>query len=204
MATAELTRWFLALFFLSVALFYLIRITSVKRKVGLSPVCYGKIGTLHWATHTVFRVFRTLILIVCFARLAWPDFDKYLLTFDALWYSEIFFLGSCILVVSFSAIITLHLFMGEDWRSGTRARDNTRLYTTGPFKLTRNPMMLAVIMGQVGLFLALPSMFTLVCLVLGVWAVNAQVRVEERLLLQRFGAEYEMYMARTSRWLIFR
>ena len=55
-----------------------------------------------------------------------------------------------------------------------------------------------------GLFLALPSAFTLVCLIFGVWAVNAQVRIEESLLQKRFGSEYEMYRARTPRWLLFR
>jgi len=62
-------------------------------------------------------------------------------------------------------------------------------------------MMLCVLLGQVGLFLALPSLFTLVCLVVGVWAVTAQVGVEERLLRQRLGANYEAYVARTPRWL---
>jgi protein-S-isoprenylcysteine O-methyltransferase Ste14 len=65
-------------------------------------------------------------------------------------------------------------------------------------------MMLCVIAAQVGLFLALPTLFTLVCLVLGVWAVTAQVGVEERLLRQRFGESYNAYAARTPRWLIFR
>ncbi len=204
MATAEFTRWFLALFFLSVALFYVVRIITAKRKIGLSPVFYGEVFTLHWATHSIFRVCRSLILAVCLVRLVWPEFDAYLLIFDALWYSPVFFLGNSLLITSFFAIIALHLFLGEDWRSGTRNQDNTRLYTSGPFKLTRNPMMLCVIMGQAGLFLALPSMFTLVCLVLGVWAVNAQVRVEEELLQQRFGAEYKIYLARTPRWLFYR
>jgi protein-S-isoprenylcysteine O-methyltransferase Ste14 len=65
-------------------------------------------------------------------------------------------------------------------------------------------MMLCVIVAQVGLFLALPSLFTLVCLVLGVWAVNAQVGVEERLLRQRFGEDYDTYVSHTPRWLIYR
>jgi len=127
-----------------------------------------------------------------------------LVTFDALWHPIVLILGCTLLVGSFLAVILIHYYMGEEWRSGTRAEDRTRLITTGPFTVSRNPMMLCVIVAQVGLFLALPSLFTLVCLVLGVWAVNAQVGVEERLLRQRFGEDYDTYVSHTPRWLIYR
>jgi len=203
-AASDLTRWFLALFFVGVAAFYTVRIIVAKRRMHASPVFSGEPGTLHWATHTVFRVFRVLILGVCLVRLAWPGIDRYLVTFDALWHPVVFILGSGLLVAGFLTVILIHFFMGKDWRSGTRAEDGTRLITTGPFAVSRNPMMLCVIAAQVGLFLALPSLFTLVCLVLGVGAVTAQVGVEEPLLRQRFGAEYDAYSARIPRWLFRR
>ena len=140
---------------------------------------------------------------MCLTRLVWPDFDKFLVTLDFMWHAAVLILGCGLLLASFSAIIAINDYMGENWRSGTRADDSTRLITTGPFKRSRNPMMLCVIVGQVGLFLALPSLFTLVCLIVGVWAVIAQTHVEERSLQQRFGAEYDIYRARTPRWLIF-
>ena len=185
-------------------MFYAVRIIFVKRHLGVSPVFTGKSGTLHWATHSVFRFFRLLILGVCLVRLTWPAFDGYLLIFDGLWHPGILILGCCLLLAGFSTIIGIHAYIGENWRSGIRADDRNRLITAGPFKLSRNPMMICVIVGQVGLFLALPSMFTLVCLVLGVWAVAAQVQVEEKALKKRFGAEYERYREHTPRWLIFR
>ena len=204
MSAVDFTRWFLALFFVGVAAFYTVRIIVAKRRMHASPVFRGEPGTLHWATHTVFRVFRVLILGVCLVRLAWPGLDRYLVTFDALWRPVVLVLGCSLLVGSFLAVILIHYYMGEEWRSGTRAEDRTRLITTGPFTVSRNPMMLCVIVAQGGLFLALPSLFTLVCLVLGVWAVNAQVGVEERLLRQRFGEDYDTYVSHTPRWLIYR
>jgi protein-S-isoprenylcysteine O-methyltransferase Ste14 len=204
MSAVDFTRWFLALFFVGVAAFYTVRIIVAKRRMHASPVFSGERGTLHWATHTVFRVFRVFILGVCLVRLAWPGLDRYLVTFDALWRPVVLVLGCSLLVGSFLAVILIHYYMGEEWRSGTRAEDRTRLITTGPFTVSRNPMMLCVIVAQVGLFLALPSLFTLVCLVLGVWAVNAQVGVEERLLRQRFGEDYDTYVSHTPRWLIYR
>ncbi len=201
---AEFTRWFLALFFIGVAGFYLVRVLAIGRRRQASLVHAGEPGTLHAATHTAFRIFRLAILGVCVARVPWPALDRYLLTFDRLWQPLVLALGNGLLLVSFATVVTIHFYMGENWRSGTRRTDDSRLVTTGPFAVSRNPMMLAVIGAQAGLFLALPSVFTLVCLAVGVWAVIAQVGVEERLLRQRFGKAYEAYAARTPRWLLFR
>ncbi len=201
MAAADFTRWFLALFFASVAAFYVVRITLAKRRTGASPVFSGKPGSSHFATHLSFRVFRAAILGVCIARLLWPPLDKYLITLDILWRPAIFILGDCLLLGGFASVVVIHFLMGNDWRSGTRANDRTHLITTGPFAFSRNPMMLGVMTAQLGLFLALPSVFTLLCLVVGIWAVNAQVRVEEQLLRKRFGAAYTAYTEQTPRWL---
>lgn len=201
---AEFTRWFLALFFVSVAVFYSVRITWLKQKAGRSPVYAGQPGTTHFATHLAFRVFRVAILAVCVGRLPWPELDLYLVTFDSLWHPFVLFLGSVLLLSGFVANISLHFYMGENWRSGIRVDDTTELITKGPFALSQNPMMLCVIMAQVGLFLALPSAFTLLCLAVGVWAVLVQVKVEQRLLRRRFGAVYDNYVAQTPRWLILK
>ena len=115
---------------------------------------------------------------------------------------QVLLLGDGLMLVAFSAVVLVHFQMGDDWRSGTRDGDHTQLITTGLFAYSRNPMMLGVLLAQLGFFLALPSAFTLVCLIVGVSAVVAQVRVEERLLSDRFGEFYEAYKARTPRWLL--
>ena len=199
----DFTRWFLALFFIGVAAFYSLRIVLLKRRISTSPVFTGHPGTLHFATHLAFRTFRVVILAVCVVRLLWPGLDRFLITFDALWHPLVLILGNGLLLASFASIVALNFYMREDWRSGTRLDDRTRIITSGPFAVSRNPMMVCVIIAQIGLFLALPSAFTLICLVVGVWAVNAQVRVEERLLRERFGTTYETYADRTPRWLGF-
>jgi len=171
--TIEITRWFLALFFVGVAVFYTTRILCLKRIRGISPVFPGAPGTLQFATHLAFRLFRLLILLVCVGRLLWPPLDRYLVTFDILWHPVIIWLGNGMLLGGFIAVVMLHFFMGQHWRSGTRVTDTTRLITTGPYARSRNPMLLCVMVAQTGLFLALPSVFTLVCLLVGIWAVVA-------------------------------
>jgi len=201
MTAVEFTRWFLALFFVGVASFYTVRIIQVSHRLHASPVFSGDLGTRHWAYHAAFRFFRVLILGVCLARLAWPSFDHFLVPFDGLWHPVVLLCGDAMLVGGFAAAIAVHLYMGDDWRSGTRDDAGTQLITTGPFAYSRNPMMLSVMTAQAGLFLAMPSVFTLICLGVGCWAVIAQTAIEEQALIQRFGADYEDYRAATPRWI---
>ncbi len=198
--TAELSRIFLAGYFSFVAVFYTLRILIVTNKGRRSPVFSGTPGSAQFLTHMTFRVMRVLILAVCVARLFAPDIDRYLGVIQPLWRAEILLTGVALMTIGFACIIYLNNYMGSAWRSGTRDDDTTKLITTGPFAISRHPMMLCVQAAQLGFFLALPSLFTLACLLIGVTAIQIQVRIEERMLARRHGAIYADYCARTPRW----
>ncbi len=199
---AEFTRWFLAVFFLGVTAFYTVRILAIKRRRGTSPVYKGEPFSAHFLTHLSFRIFRAAILLVCVARLFSPEIDVYLVPIAVLWHPAILLSGCVLLLGSFGYVVYVHFYMGRDWHSGAREADRTRLITTGPFSLSRNPMMICVQGAQLGLFLALPSVFTLLCLLAGVAAVQVQVRVEEAVLEAQHGDAYRAYRERTPRWLL--
>ncbi len=198
----EFTRWFLAIFFTAVAAFYTCRIVLAARRRGASPVFNGEPGTVHYWTHLMFRVFRVTIWLVCVIRLVLPAADGLIGPVYPLWTAPVVLAGNALLAVSFAFALHVHFYMGRDWHSGIPADHSGVLITTGPFALSRNPMMLAVQGGQIGLFLALPSVFTLVCLVIGLWAVHVQVRVEELALADRHGDVYAAYRSQTPRWLL--
>jgi protein-S-isoprenylcysteine O-methyltransferase Ste14 len=80
-------------------------------------------------------------------------------------------------------------------------KQNRHLLTGGPYNRSRNPVFIAVMLGQFGFFLALPSVFSLVCLIAGVTVLIRQARVEERALADFFGDTYEAYRRRVPRWL---
>ena len=113
-------------------------------------------------------------------------------------------IGNLLMLGGFTAIIAINFYMKDDWRSGVPEPGNARLITTGPFRWSRNPMMLFVMMTQLGFFLALPSMFSLTCLLVGVIAVFIQVGVEEKALKRQFGERYREYRNQTPRWFSFR
>ena len=73
--------------------------------------------------------------------------------------------------------------------------------TTGLFRISRNPMFIGVAMGQLGFFLALPSLFSLLCLPIGLIALQRQVRAEEKHLAATLPQFYPSYVALVPRWI---
>ncbi len=204
MPAIELVRFFLAAFFLSVALFYFARIFLLSKHLSRSAVYAGRPGSRHFIVHRLFAAFRATILVVCLIRVPFPAFDNYLGPIEFLTRDTIILTGSLLMLLSTVGIVRINLFLKNNWRSGARPDDTTELITSGPFGVSQNPMMLLVTLAQLGFFLALPTVFSLVCLVVGVWAVVSQVDLERRELGERFGDDYLRYAQKTPRWMFFK
>ncbi len=81
-------------------------------------------------------------------------------------------------------------------------RPTTVLLTGGPFRLSRNPMYLGMVVQYVGLALLFNSLWAIVLLPLALVVVHfTVVKPEERYLEQKFGQEYRPYKARVRRWI---
>lgn len=76
------------------------------------------------------------------------------------------------------------------------------LVTGGPFRFSRNPMYVALSAVYLGVCLVSNSAWPLLFLAVPLVFLQAvTVPIEERMLRDRFGAEYEHYAARVRRWL---
>lgn len=195
-----LVRHFLGIFFLMIGLQFAGRTLGLYRRLQFSHINYGERGSAPWWHRHTFNVFRAAILGVCVVRI-FVDVDPWLGVFDSLYQGWILLVGMMLLLASYSAVNYLQAFMHEDWRSGIDPHgDRQKLLTSGPFARSRNPLFLAVMTGQLGFFLALPSVFSLVCLVVGVVVIMRQAREEEKALARQFGKAYDDYRARVRRW----
>lgn len=192
-------RLFLAGFFTFVALFYSLRIllaaTPTKR------LFMGSRGSSHWIGHVSFRIFRVLIWGVCVGRLLVPTLDRYLLIFPGLQIVWLNLAGVVMMVAGFCLAGSGHSNLGKQWRSGIDPDGPAELVTAKLYSRSRNPMYLGVIIAQLGFYLALPSLFTLVCLVVGVAAIVNQVKLEETHLNLRFAKHYDAYRGSVRRWI---
>lgn len=80
-------------------------------------------------------------------------------------------------------------------------RDASALVTTGPFRISRNPIYLAFTIAVVGIAGVSGSWWPLITLPLAVASVSWVIRGEEARLTRLFGEEYAAYRGRTRRWL---
>ena len=81
-------------------------------------------------------------------------------------------------------------------------RPTTALVTSGPYRLTRNPMYVGFALGHAGLALRRRSTWALLMLGPVLAAVDRIViEREERYLERAFGDEYRRYARQVRRWL---
>ncbi|NMT64307.1 methyltransferase family protein [Marinobacter orientalis] len=195
-----LVRYFLGIFFLMIGLQFTSRSLGLDARMGFSFIHYGKRASAGWWHRNIFNVFRALILAVVVGRI-FVDIDPWLGVFGWLYRGPVLVTGMVLLLVSFSLVNYLQAYMHDDWRSGVDPKQNRHLITGGPFSRSRNPVFMSVMLGQSGFFLALPSVFSLVCLIAGVTVLIRQARVEEQALTDVFGDAYEAYRRQVPRWL---
>jgi protein-S-isoprenylcysteine O-methyltransferase Ste14 len=188
----------LACYFTFIAVFYTAKLMALRARTGRRHADAGAPGTAQWVSHRLFVVLRGAIWLLCVARVAAPDLDRWLGPIDALSHPAVIAAGLGLLLVSLSGVVYVHSYLGDAWRSGVGASGPTMLITTGPYAQVRHPLFLAVAVGQLGFFLALPSLFALACLALGLTVLLLQGRYEERRMEERFGAAWRSYAERTS------
>ena len=109
--------------------------------------------------------------------------------------------GWCLLAVAGCVMLAAQWTMGESWRIGIDNDHPTELVTAGLFRLSRNPIFLAMRLGLLGIFLLRPNAIVLGLLVAGDIAMQVQVRLEEDFLRRTHGSTYEAYCRQTRRWI---
>lgn len=90
-------------------------------------------------------------------------------------------------------------------RAGTPVdlrKPTSRLVTSGPYRLTRNPGYLSLTILSAGLAVALDAAWAIIAVAIAAFVVDRTVvRREEEYLRNLFGAQYEEYVKATRRWL---
>lgn len=111
--------------------------------------------------------------------------------------------GGAIVVVS---ILGLGLYsvilMRRSGQSENPWKPTTRILARGPFRFTRNPMYLQMVLVCIGFAVLLANLWILILTPLCIWALQIFAIVpEEQYLEQKFGDAYRDYQRRVRRWL---
>lgn len=119
---------------------------------------------------------------------------------------------SAVLRYSVGGAIVLAVFLGLGlWsvilvrRSGQREnpwKPTSTVITTGPFRVTRNPMYLQMVVGCLGFGIILWSAWIVILTPVCAWVLQRYAIVpEEEYLEEKFGDIYRDYKRRVRRWI---
>lgn len=93
-------------------------------------------------------------------------------------------------------------FMRRSGQSEKPWTPTTAILAQGPYRLTRNPMYLNMVVACIGLAILLANPWLLLLTPLVVWALQRwAIKPEEAYLERKFGAAYLAYQQRVRRWL---
>jgi protein-S-isoprenylcysteine O-methyltransferase Ste14 len=81
-------------------------------------------------------------------------------------------------------------------------KPTTEIVKRGPFRFTRNPMYLQMVLGCIGFAILLANMWILLLTPVCAWALRRfAILPEEAYLERKFGEEYLSYKRKVRRWL---
>jgi protein-S-isoprenylcysteine O-methyltransferase Ste14 len=108
--------------------------------------------------------------------------------------------GGVVAVGGIALTVLAQQAMGTSWRIGVDPAETTRLVTTGPFGLVRNPVFSAMIVAALGLTALAANPLAVGAVITLITAVHLQVRVvEEPYLARVHGPIYLTYAGRVGR-----
>jgi protein-S-isoprenylcysteine O-methyltransferase Ste14 len=81
-------------------------------------------------------------------------------------------------------------------------QESNALITTGVYRFSRNPMYLGFVLVLLGMALLLAALSPfIIILIFGIVMDQLFIRVEERMLAEKFGGQWNNYRAETRKWL---
>jgi protein-S-isoprenylcysteine O-methyltransferase Ste14 len=93
-----------------------------------------------------------------------------------------------------------HADLGRNFSIKLAIREKQSLVTTGVYRLIRHPMYASFLLWSLGQVLLLPNWITGLAAIFSFCILYfGRIRREEKLMLEKFGADYREYMMRTKR-----
>ena len=193
--------YLLAFTILIFLLVFVVRSFLLFRRTGINPWALRDSDDVNGFIAIIFKTIASIAFFSVTLYVFGGKWYEYLLP---VWYLEnqLFRITGWVFIHSSLVLICIaQLQMKDSWRIGIDEKNKTELITTGLFKYSRNPIFLGVILSNLGLFLIIPNLGTLLVLVLSYFSIQIQIRLEEAFLRGQFGNDYLNYCQKVRRWL---
>jgi protein-S-isoprenylcysteine O-methyltransferase Ste14 len=107
-------------------------------------------------------------------------------------------IGLLIQIASVALAISARHHLGRNWSGEVRIASEHELIRSGPYRFVRHPIYSAILGMYVGTMLVSGEIHAPIALVIVTLAYWRKIRLEERVLHERFGAEFDAYCRDTS------
>jgi protein-S-isoprenylcysteine O-methyltransferase Ste14 len=112
-------------------------------------------------------------------------------------------LGFILFVVGVAIRLAGKRALGKYYSYGLRVLPDHKLVTSGIYRYVRHPISMAVLIYDPGIPLIFSSLYGFLITLALIPLVLYRIRIEERMLIQKFGDEYLDYMRRTKKLIPF-
>jgi protein-S-isoprenylcysteine O-methyltransferase Ste14 len=112
-------------------------------------------------------------------------------------------LGLAITIIGVLFFILAMVFMKTSWRVGIDKSTKTSLVTSGLYRFSRNPAFVGMDLMFLGTAITHANLMTVIVALLVVVGIHLQILQEEKHMKEVFKNEYNEYVNKTPRYLIF-
>lgn len=145
------------------------------------------------------RLTRTLVLLLAVVLLWVPSVPLEVLNRRFLppefWW---FWVGAGVTAGGLLFSVWARAHLGSNWSQALTVKEGHELITNGPYALVRHPIYTGLLTGFAGCALARGEWRALLAVVLVFEELFRKLRLEERWMRERFGAEYNAYTRRVA------
>lgn len=109
--------------------------------------------------------------------------------------------GLALMALNLPLLVWMFRSLGRNITPTVKTRAEHQLVTSGPYRYIRHPLYTFGSLFFFGAALVAGNWFLFACAIVALWALFSRTPLEERMLVQRFGSQYEDYMRMTGRYL---
>jgi protein-S-isoprenylcysteine O-methyltransferase Ste14 len=109
--------------------------------------------------------------------------------------------GLALMAMMLPLLLWMFRSLGRNITPTVKTRSQHELVVSGPYRYIRHPLYTFGGLFFLGAALVAGNWFLFICAVVALWALFCRTPLEERMLVERFGKQYEDYMANTGRYL---
>jgi protein-S-isoprenylcysteine O-methyltransferase Ste14 len=111
-------------------------------------------------------------------------------------------LGTSLSIIGAILWIYSQAVLDRYWSPQLQIQKDHKLVTSGPYRLIRHPIYAAMFIWSIGLALLTANLVFMMFTVIAIIGLIARVPKEERMMIVKFGKEYEEYQKNTGKYFL--